>query len=206
MLDKIIVEIDKVFKHLFHKPISKRNYPDQDIVDCELTNQERCHVIGLMRVNHCGEICAQGLYQGQALTARDTSNQQAFEEAAFEEIEHLAWTERRVHELGGRTSLLNPLFYIGSFAIGVGAGVLGDKWSLGFLEETERQVESHLSGHLEKIPRHDNKTRAILEQMKTDEMRHAHMAHDYGAAELPVAIKSIMKLTSKLMTAVAYRI
>ena len=159
-----------------------------------------------MRINHCGEVCAQGLYQGQALTARDKSNQQALDHAAYQETEHLAWTEQRIQELGGKTSLLNPLFYVGSLAIGVSAGILGDKWNLGFLEETEKQVEAHLSDHLEKLPEHDNKSRAILEQMKIDEIEHAHMAHDFGAAELPAPVKTLMKLTSKIMTSAAYKL
>ncbi len=206
MIDRAILEVDKVLKHLFHKPISNRAYPDESIAECELTDEERKHVVGLMRVNHSGEICAQGLYQGQALTARDQSHKDAFEHAAFEEVEHLAWTEKRVHELGGQTSVLNPLFYLGSLAIGVGAGLLGDKWNLGFLEETEKQVESHLSSHLEQLPSHDNKTRAIIEQMRDDEINHAHMAHDAGAVELPDPIKSVMQLTSKIMTSLAYKI
>lgn len=206
MLDKAVVEVDKILKHLFHKPLSNRPHPDESISDCEFSDSERKHVIGLMRINHCGEICAQGLYQGQALTARDTSHKDAFEHAAHEEVEHLAWTEHRIHELGGKTSILNPLFYAGSLAIGVSAGLLGDKWNLGFLEETEKQVESHLTDHLEKIPPHDNKSKAILEQMKEDEIKHAHMAHDYGAAELPLPVKKIMKFTSKIMTDLAYKI
>lgn len=206
MLDKVVVEVDKVLKHLFHKPLSNRAHPDEAVADCELTDSERKHVIGLMRVNHCGEICAQGLYQGQALTARDKSNKEAFEHAAYEEVEHLAWTEQRIHELGGRKSILNPLFYAGSLAMGVGAGLIGDKWNLGFLEETEKQVESHLTEHLGQLPAHDNKSKAILEQMREDEVKHAHMAHDFGAADLPAPIKSLMKLTSKVMTGIAYKI
>lgn len=206
MLDKAIVEVDKILKHLFHKPLSNRAHPDESIADCDFSEQERKHVIGLMRINHCGEICAQGLYQGQALTARDKSHKESFEHAAYEEVEHLAWTEQRILELGGRTSILNPLFYAGSLAIGVGAGILGDKWNLGFLEETEKQVEGHLTDHLEKLPPHDNKSRAILEQMREDEIKHAHMAHDYGAAELPDVVKKMMKLTSKVMTGAAYKI
>lgn len=206
MLDNAIIEIDKFFKTLFHKPISTRIHPDETISDQKFTDSEKKHIIGLMRINHCGEICAQGLYQGQALTAHDKSNQQALEHAAYQEIEHLAWTEHRITELGGKTSVLNPLFYLGSLAIGVSAGILGDKWNLGFLEETEKQVEAHLSDHLEKLPLHDNKSRAILEQMKIDEIEHAHMAHDFGAAELPAPLKTAMKITSKLMTASVYRI
>lgn len=206
MLDRTIVEFDKIVKNLFHKPISKRNHPDESIVEAELSDAERNHVIGLMRVNHCGEICAQALYQGQALTARNQEHREAFDHAAYEEIEHLAWTEHRIEELGGKTSILNPLFYAGSLAIGIGAGLLGDKWSLGFLEETEKQVESHLTEHLEKIPKHDNKSRAVLEQMREDEIRHAHMAHDSGAADLPAPIKNIMAITSKIMTSFSYKI
>ncbi len=206
MIDKAIVEFDKVLKTLFHKPISKRAHPDETIADGEYTDVERKHIVGLMRVNHTGEICAQGLYQGQALTTRNKANQEAFEHAALEETEHLAWTEHRIHELGGKTSLLNPLFYVGSLAIGVTAGILGDKWNLGFLEETEKQVESHLTEHLDKLPQHDNKSRVILEQMREDEIKHAHMAHDNGAAELPELVKKIMKLSSKVMTNTTYRI
>lgn len=206
MLDNAIIEIDKIFKTLFHKPISTRPHPDSAITEQEFTTEEKKHIIGLMRINHCGEVCAQGLYQGQALTARDKSNQQALDHAAYQEIEHLAWTEQRIHQLGGKTSLLNPLFYIGSLAIGVSAGILGDKWNLGFLEETEKQVEAHLSDHLDKLPTNDNKSRAILEQMKIDEIEHAHMAHDFGAAELPTPVKALMKLTSKLMTTAVYQL
>lgn len=206
MLDRIVVEFDKVLKNLFHKPVSTRDHPDQQIKDGEFSDDERKHIIGLMRINHCGEICAQGLYQGQAITAREDTYKQAFEHAAYEEIEHLAWTEHRIHELGGKTSFLNPLFYAGSLAIGVTAGILGDKWSLGFLEETEKQVENHLSEHLEQLPPHDNKSQAILQQMKEDEIKHAHMAHDFGAAELPALVTQTMRATSKVMTSIAYKI
>lgn len=206
MLDRVIVEFDKVVKNLFHKPLSTREHPDVSIEDSEFTESERKHIIGLMRINHCGEICAQGLYQGQALTAKDQTHRESFEHAAHEEIEHLAWTEHRIEELGGKTSILNPLFYAGSLAIGIGAGILGDKWSLGFLEETEKQVESHLTSHLDKIPEHDNKSRAILEQMREDEIRHAHMAHDSGAADLPNSVKKVMGVTSKIMTNLSYKI
>jgi ubiquinone biosynthesis monooxygenase Coq7 len=158
-----------------------------------------------MRINHCGEICAQALYQGQALTARDKSHQEAFEHAAYEETEHLAWTKSRVKELGGHISVLNPLFYFGSLAIGVTAGIFGDKWNLGFLAETERQVESHLTHHLEQIPADDVKSKAILSQMKEDEIKHAHMAVEYGGvAELPLPVKLMMKAMSKVMTKTTY--
>jgi ubiquinone biosynthesis monooxygenase Coq7 len=204
MLDKIIIEVDKIVKTLFTPAVSNRPHPDALIEDGVLSVAEKKHVLGLMRVNHCGEICAQGLYQGQALTARDKSNQTSFQHAAFEEIEHLAWTEHRIHELGGHTSLLNPLFYAGSLAMGIAAGVVGDKWNLGFLAETEHQVGAHLASHLEQLPEADNKSRAILQQMKEDEAHHEDMANNYGAADLPSPIKKIMTLTSKVMTTLTY--
>jgi ubiquinone biosynthesis monooxygenase Coq7 len=157
-----------------------------------------------MRVNHCGEICAQALYQGQALTARNPAARAALEQAAAEETDHLAWTAQRIGELGGRVSLLNPLWYAGSFALGAAAGLLGDKWSLGFLAETERQVEGHLEGHLDRLPPQDAKSRAIIDQMKADEARHARAAVEHGAAELPEPVKSAMKLGSRVMTRTAF--
>jgi ubiquinone biosynthesis monooxygenase Coq7 len=157
-----------------------------------------------MRVNHVGEICAQALYQGQALTARNREVQHTLEQAAREETEHLAWTERRIAELSGRKSLLNPLWYGGSFAIGAFAGMLGDKWNLGFLAETERQVEAHLGGHLKRLPHHDQKSRAIVAQMQIDEAGHATTAVAHGGVDLPVPVKLAMKLGSKVMTQTAY--
>ena len=204
MLDRAIIEVDKIVKTLFTPAISKRIHPDSGIAEGQLSVAEKKHALGLMRVNHCGEICAQGLYQGQALTARDKTNQKSFQNAAFEEIEHLAWTEHRIYELGGRTSILNPLFYAGSLAMGIAAGVVGDKWNLGFLAETEHQVGAHLANHLEQLPEADNKSRAILEQMKEDEAHHEDMANNYGAANLPPPIKKIMTLTSKVMTSLTY--
>ena len=205
MLDRIFIEIDKAFQTLFHKAISIREHPDAGIQDYKFNQIQQKNIAGLMRINHCGEICAQGLYQGQALTARDKSNQQAFEHAAQQETEHLAWTEQRLTELGGKTSILNPLFYAGSLAIGIGAGILGDKWNLGFLEETEKQVTQHLTDHLAILPVEDNKSRKILEQMRSDELEHANMAHNFGAAELPQPIKSAMTFTAKIMTTLTYR-
>ena len=158
----------------------------------------------LMRVNHVGEICAQALYQGQALTARDAEVQHTLAQAAREETEHLAWTERRIAELSGRKSLLNPLWYGGSFAIGAFAGMLGDKWNLGFLAETERQVETHLAGHLKRLPHHDGKSRAIVAQMQIDEAGHATAAMSHGGVDLPMPVKLVMKLGSKVMTKTAY--
>ena len=206
MLDKIIIEIDKIVKTLTVAAISNRPHPDAEIDESVLSAQERKHAIGLMRVNHCGEICAQGLYQGQALTSKSKANKEAFAHAAFEEVEHLAWTKQRIVELGGHPSLLNPLFYVGSLALGITAGVIGDKWSLGFLEETELQVEAHLEKHLHELPPQDSKSLAILTQMKLDESQHAQMAHNSGATELPTPIKSLMSLSSKFMTKVTYHL
>lgn len=157
-----------------------------------------------MRINHVGEICAQALYQGQALTAQNQEVQKALTRAAREETEHLAWTETRIAELGGRKSLLNPIWYGGSFAIGLVAGMLGDKWNLGFLAETEHQVEKHLASHLQQLPAQDEKSRAIVTQMKTDEACHATMAVSHGGAELPLPVKLAMKASSKVMTQTAY--
>lgn len=206
MLDKVIIEVDKVVKTLFTPAVSIRTHPDHDIAEVQLSAAQKKHVLGLMRVDHCGEICAQGLYQGQALTARDKSNRESFEHAALEETEHLAWTENRIYELGGSTSILNPFFYVGSLVMGISAGIVGDKWNLGFLAETERQVGEHLASHLEQLPATDNKSRAILQQMKEDEAKHEDMAHKYGAADLPQPMKRLMAITSKVMTKLTYYI
>jgi len=167
---------------------------------------ERERAAALMRVNHVGEVCAQALYQGQALTAREGGTRESLEAAAQEEEDHLAWSAQRVGELGGRLSLLNPLWYAGSLAIGVAAGLLGDRWNLAFLAETERQVEEHLSGHLERLGAADRRTRAVVEGMRTDEARHHDMAVALGAAELPPPAKAAMRALAKVMTAVAYRV
>ena len=204
--EKLIPHIDTVLRTLFAPATTSRPYPDAGIEEGELNEAEKRHALGLMRVNHVGEVCAQALYQGQALTARTQENRKALQHAAYEEVEHLAWTEKRVHELGGRTSLLNPVWYAGSLAIGIGAGLLGDKWNLGFLEETENQVTRHLEEHLEGLPEQDGKSRAIVAQMRLDEMKHAEMAHDFGAAKLPLPVKEMMQLTSKIMTTISYRI
>jgi len=159
-----------------------------------------------MRVNHSGEICAQALYQGQGLTSRDRGVSEALRSAANEETEHLAWTEQRIAELGGRKSLLNPVWYAGSLGLGVLAGLLGDKWNLGFLAETERQVEAHLDRHIASLPMADERSRAILQQMRLDEMGHADTAVKLGAAELPAIVRRSMGAASKVMTTVAYRL
>lgn len=206
MLDKLIVEFDKGLRTLFAPATSIRPHPGEAQDDERLSDRERRHAQGLMRVNHCGEICAQALYQGQALTARNADARQALRQAAREEEEHLAWTEKRVRELGGRVSVFNPLWYGGSLALGLTAGILGDKWNLGFLEETEHQVTAHLESHLQRLPAADGKSQAIVAQMRDDEKRHAAMAHDFGAARLPSPVRVAMKLSSRLMTTLSYRV
>lgn len=199
-LDELIVAFDRGLRTVFAPAQSLRATPGDDLPEAEMTEEQRRLSASLMRVNHAGEICAQALYQGQALTARDPSSRAALEQAAREETEHLAWTERRIEELGGRKSLLNPAWYAGSFAIGALAGLAGDRWNLGFLAETERQVVAHLDGHLKRLPEEDRKSRAVLESMRTDEARHATSAIGHGAAELPAPAKAFMRLTSKVMT------
>ena len=205
-IDRAIIEIDRALRTIFGPARSVRPVPGGSLPDVELDATQKRHVIGLMRVNHCGEICAQALYQGQSLTSRDPVVKDALRGAANEETEHLAWTEQRVAELGGRISLLNPLWYIGSLSMGLVAGGLGDKWNLGFLAETEQQVEAHLDGHLRDLPQEDARSRAIVEQMRLDEIRHAEMAIHFGAAELPLAATVVMKMMAKVMTQVAYRL
>jgi 3-demethoxyubiquinol 3-hydroxylase len=203
-LDRLIIGFDRGLRTLFAPAQSARAVPGEDLPEVRLDEDERRHAAALMRVNHSGEICAQALYQGQALTARDSRAKAALEAAAQEETEHLVWTERRIGELGGRTSLLNPLWYAGSLAIGAAAGLLGDRWSLGFLAETERQVVEHLDGHLRRLPAADGKSRAILEHMKEDEARHATSALAHGATELPEPAKRVMRIASGAMTRTAF--
>lgn len=204
MLDKLIVEFDKGLRTLLATPHSARPHPDVHHAETMLSDDEKRHAAALMRVNHCGEVCAQALYHGQALTAKNPHTSQALLQAAQEETEHLAWCESRIKALGGRTSLLNPLFYASSFVVGATAGALGDKWNLGFLAETERQVGAHLSKHLTELPENDIKSRAVIEQMQVDEAEHAKSAVEHGAAELPKPIKHLMQATSKTMTKTSY--
>jgi ubiquinone biosynthesis monooxygenase Coq7 len=187
-------------------PQAARANPAGALADSELDDATRRHVAGLMRVNHSGEICAQALYAGQAATARNPEIRADMALASQEEIDHLSWCEQRLVELDSRTSLLNPLWYAGSFAIGAVAGIAGDGWSLGFLKETEIQVEAHLAEHLDQLPDTDIRSQAILDQMKTDEAKHAAMATAAGAYELPRPVKEAMTFASKIMKAVAYRI
>ena len=204
MLDKLIVEFDKIVQTIWGSSTSKREHPDAALADGLFSNQEKSRIVGLMRVNHCGEVCAQALYQGQSLTLRSKLNKEIFAKAAFEETEHLAWLSERVSSLGGKTSILTPLFYVGSLGVGVIAGICGDKWSLGFLEETERQVEMHLMKHLQLLPENDGKSKAILDQMIIDERGHADTAHNHGANDLPKGVKLFMSLCSKIMTKNTY--
>lgn len=206
MIDRAIIEFDRALRAVFAPAQSVRPVPGDDIPDASLEDAERRHAAALMRVNHVGEICAQALYQGQAIMSRDDSIRQTLRHASEEETEHLAWTERRIAELGGRKSLLNPLWYGGALAVGLFAGRFGDRWNLGFLAETERQVENHLSSHLDMLPASDRKSRAIVEQMKADEREHADTARRLGAHELPAPVREAMRLAAKFMTTLTYRI
>jgi len=204
-VDRALVSLDQAVRTLFGRPqITGRPAPAARIAESELSEKERKHVARLMRINHTGEVCAQALYQGQALTARLPEVKRRMEHSAQEENDHLSWCETRIDELGDRKSLLNPLWYGGAFAIGALAGLAGDKWSLGFVVETEHQVESHLEDHLAEIPITDKKTRAILDEMKADEVRHAAVAKAAGGVPLPEPIKLAMRLTSKVMTRSVY--
>ncbi|MEP6702660.1 MAG: 2-polyprenyl-3-methyl-6-methoxy-1,4-benzoquinone monooxygenase [Betaproteobacteria bacterium] len=205
-LDNLIIAFDRALRTLAAASTSARPYPAEHIDSSQLDDAGRRHAAALMRVNHAGEICAQALYSGQAITSSAPHLRQQLDQAAREETEHLAWTERRLAELSSRTSLLNPVWYASSFAIGAIAGLAGDRWNLGFLSETERQVEQHLSSHLEQLPAADERSRAVISQMRIDEAGHAQMAEDSGAARLPLPVRAAMRLTAKLMTATSYRI
>jgi ubiquinone biosynthesis monooxygenase Coq7 len=214
LADHLIHAADSGLRTLFTPARAQRDWrslqPAGTVEDAPLTDTERQHAAGLMRVNHVGEICAQALYTAQAITSRDPAVREQLARAAQEETDHLAWTEDRLKELGSRPSVLNPLWYAGAFAIGLAAGRAGDKWSLGFVSETERQVEAHLASHLEAsdggLPAHDAASRAIVEQMKIDEAEHGQLARDNGGAELPQPIKLAMQAAAKVMTTLAYRL
>jgi ubiquinone biosynthesis monooxygenase Coq7 len=205
--DNLLINVDQALRTLFGRPqVTERANPARAVPETDLDDAQRDHIARLMRINHTGEVCAQGLYQGQALTARDPGVRDAMQRSAAEENDHLDWCEQRVEELGGRLSLLNPLWYAGSFALGAAAGIAGDKWSLGFVAETERQVEGHLDEHLEQVPEKDQRTRAVLEQMKADEIEHGQKAQNLGGVPLPAPVKGLMRATAKLMTTSVYRI
>jgi ubiquinone biosynthesis monooxygenase Coq7 len=203
-IDSLILNFDRALRTLCARAKSARPLPGGDLEETRLDEHDKRDAAALMRVNHAGEVCAQALYHGQALTARNREVRQALEQAAAQETEHLAWTEQRIDELGGRVSVLNPLLYAGSFAIGAVSGLLGDKWNLGFLAETEKQVEGHLDDHLGRLPEDDHKSRAIVAQMKEDEAGHARTAMDHGGAQLPLPARQAMRAASRLMTISTY--
>lgn len=205
LADHFLIGFDNAVRTLIGRPqVTERKNPADGIEEAELSDQERDLTARLMRINHTGEVCAQALYQGQALTARLPEVREQMERAAQEENDHLAWCENRLDELNDRKSLLNPLWYASSFMLGAAAGLAGDRWSLGFVAETEHQVESHLEDHINRIPQQDKKSHAVLEQMKIDEAQHAAMALDAGGASLPQPLRIAMKLTSKVMTKSVY--
>ena len=204
--DRLLGDMQNALETVLGAPRAGRANPATEEADVVLDEDERRHAAGLMRVNHVGEVCAQALYVGQAAVARDESTRQQLLAAAQEETDHLAWCAQRLRELDSRPSLLNPLWYAGSYAIGALAGLRGDGWNLGFVVETERQVETHLDDHLQQLPQADQRSRAILETMKADEARHAEHAQAQGARVLPPPVPTLMAAASKLMKTIAYRI
>jgi ubiquinone biosynthesis monooxygenase Coq7 len=212
LVDRLLIEAEHALNggaltsSLLAQPQARTASPSQDVAEGELSDAERTHSGGLMRVNHVGEVCAQALYYGQAAVARDATTRDQLLAAAAEETDHLAWCGERLNELGAHPSLLNPLWYAGSYAIGVIAGLRGDGWNLGFVVETERQVEAHLGEHLQTLPANDSRSRAIVQVMKADEARHAERADAAGARKLPMAIAQVMRAASALMKTIAYKI
>jgi ubiquinone biosynthesis monooxygenase Coq7 len=202
LVDQLLIAADEALRTLAGVATAARPLPGRDEAGGGTTQQR--HSAGLMRVNHSGEICAQALYSGQALFARSPEVRAALQTAAAEERDHLAWCRTRLQELGSRTSFLDPAWYAGSFALGMASGLLGDRWSMGFLAETEAQVEHHLEGHLDELPPDDRRSRAIVLQMRDDEQRHGAMGRSLGATALPYPVKLAMKATSKVMTRTAY--
>lgn len=206
-LDHLIISIDNALRMSSGETgAAKRANPATTVPEVVMDETHRRHAAGLMRVNHAGEICAQALYAGQAATARNPEVQTGMQKAADEEIDHLSWCKERLDELESRPSLLAPLWYAGSFAIGAAAGLAGDGWSLGFLKETENQVEAHLESHIARLPAEDARSRTILDQMKIDEAKHAKMAENAGAFDLPLPVRMLMKLTAGAMKAIAYKL
>jgi ubiquinone biosynthesis monooxygenase Coq7 len=205
-LDSAICAFDRTLRTMSNVATASRPNPAVGVAEPGLTEQEKTHSAGLMRVNHVGEVCAQALYEAQALGTPDPALRAAFQHAAREEVDHLAWTERRIDELGGRRSLLNPLWYAGAFAIGLVAARAGDRVSLGFMAETENQVEQHLQGHMEQLPAGDTASRAIVEQMKVDEAAHAQTAQALGGEPLPPPVRLVMRAAARVMTTTAHYI
>ncbi|HQR21530.1 MAG TPA: 2-polyprenyl-3-methyl-6-methoxy-1,4-benzoquinone monooxygenase [Burkholderiaceae bacterium] len=206
LLDRLTAAADRALRTLAAPPAANRPAPAVETGADALTPAERREAAALMRVNHVGEVCAQALYDAQALATRDPALRQLFERAASEESDHLAWTRSRIEALGGRTSLLNPLWYSGAFAIGLLAARTGDRLSLGFMAETERQVEQHLDSHLERLPAGDLASRAVVEQMKDDEVHHADSAIEHGGVDLPLPARWAMRVAARVMTTTAHYI
>lgn len=204
--DRVIGGLDRGLRTLFSAVPARRSDPGAGLPEAELTEAERHLGAALMRVNHCGEVCAQALYQGQLLTARDPRTRAMLSEAADEELDHLAWTRARIEALGGSSSVLDPLFYAGSFALGALSGVAGDRWNMGFLAETERGVERHLSNHLERLPAADARSRAVLKRMREEESSHARNAIVQGGAPLPAPARLAMRLMARVMTGATFRL
>ncbi len=204
-LDKLLVSANKALR-IVAAPAGKtlRRNPSLDIDDGELDEKQRAHAAGLMRVNHAGEVAAQALYQGHATVARDKDVEEQLKQAAEEEFDHLSWCEQRLQELDSAPSRLSPLWYAGAYAMGAASGAVGDKWSLGFIAETEKQVSAHLESHLDKLPQDDARSRAIVEQMRDEEVEHGKNAIEAGAAELPLPVVQFMRATAKIMTKTAY--
>ena len=206
-MDTLLTTADRALRTVFAQHHASRANPANGVADASLSDSDKREAAALMRVNHVGEVCAQALYTAQALATKDEALRRHLQAACEEETDHLAWTEERLKELGGRTSLLNPLWYAGAFGIGfVAAKLGGDAMSLGFVVETEQQVEAHLQSHMQRLPENDQASRAILAQMKADEMRHAQEAQAAGAIALPAPIQGLMRVAAKVMTTVAHRI
>ncbi|MFQ5356136.1 MAG: 2-polyprenyl-3-methyl-6-methoxy-1,4-benzoquinone monooxygenase [Mariprofundaceae bacterium] len=207
IIDKLISNIDRTLINIFGKHRESRPNPAEDVDnDTPLRPAETKLAGGFMRVNHAGEMAAQALYQGQSLTARDPNIRARLEQASIEESDHLAWCRKRLDELGTHTSYLDPAWYMGSLAIGITAGIFGDRWNLGFLAETEHQVVRHLEDHLKRLPAGDKKSRKIVSQMREDELGHATLAEDLGAAKLPSFVHAAMRISARVMTVTAHRI
>ena len=203
-VDRLILGIDRALAGGPSGPAARRTYPAAGLPEAALAPRERRLSQALLRVDHAGEVAAQALYEAQGLTARSPAIGRAMRQAAVEELDHLAWCRQRIAELDGRTSLLGPFWYAGSFAIGVAAGLAGDRWSLGFVAETERQVVRHLDSHLARLPAADARSRAVLARMREDEARHGTAALDHGGAELPGPIRGLMRLCARIMTGTAF--
>lgn len=205
-IDRFLIRLDEAVRTINSAPArGSRPYPARDVDETALSEQEKTHAASLMRVNHAGEVAAQGLYQGHAAVARDPDIEAQLREAADEELDHLAWCEKRLDELESSPSALRPIWYGGAFAMGAASGILGDKWSLGFIEATERQVSAHLSSHLDQLPENDHRSRKIVAQMRDEEDAHGAKANAAGAAALPAPITDAMRAIAKIMTTTAYR-